>query len=197
MSAEKFNVGDKVLVKNLDWYNENKNGLGCVDVPCTFVSDMSIYCGKVLTIRHKGWSDYAVEENNFSWSDQMFERALSLVEVFAETNDVKYLPKDLEGCAKVLEVSRGCCVNGYNGAFFEHLQELHICRDAYWKLANNWTPDYTDIKTKKHCIVTRRGRLSVATTTETNRAFAFPTPEMAEMFMKNFGWKLNLCKELL
>lgn len=197
MSVEKYKVGDKVLVKSLDWYNENKNGMGDVLVPCTFVEGMSQYCGKVLTIRRVGISAYCVEECGYSWSDEMFERSLSLAEVFAETKDVKHLPKDLEGCAKILEVSPKSCVGGYNGVLFECLQELYICRDAYWKLANNWTPDYTDTKTKKHCIVTRRRRLSVATTTETNRVFAFPTPEMAEMFVKNFGWKLKLCKELL
>lgn len=197
MSAEKFNVGDKVVVKSLEWYNENKNADGTVRVPCDFVAGMSKYCGQVLTIKCKGWYSYDVAECGFSWSDEMFERALSPVEVFAETNDVKYLPKDLEGCAKVLEVSPKSCVNGYMDCILAHLQELYICRDAYWELANNWKPDWTDIKTKKHCIVTRRGRLSVATTTETNRAFAFPTPEMAEMFVKNFGWELNLCKELL
>lgn len=197
MSTEKFNVGDKVLVKSLDWYNENKDTMGCVNVPGTFVRDMSRYCGKILTIRYKGGYVYDVEENGFSWSDQMFERALSLVEVFAETKDVKYLPKDLAGCAKVLEVVPEVYTNGYMSYTLTCLQELYICRDAYWKLADNWEPDYTDIKTKKHCIVTRRGRLSVATTTEMNRVFAFPTPEMAEMFVKNFGWKLNLCREYL
>lgn len=105
--------------------------------------------------------------------------------------------KSVDACARVLGVSPEVNSNGYMGVIFEKLQELYICRDAYWKLASNWKPDYADIKTKKHCIVTRRRRLSVATTTETNRAFAFPTPEMAEMFVRNFGAKLNLCKDML
>lgn len=197
MSAEKFNVGDKVLVKSLDWYNDNKDALGTVNVPCGFVEQMSKYCGKVLTIRYKGWRSYDVAECGFNWSDEMFERALSPVEVFAETNDVKYLPKDLEGCANVLEVSPEVCTNGYMSCILTYLQELYICRDAYWKLANNWKPDWTDMKTKKHCVVIRRNKISVATSTETSRAFAFPTPEMAEMFMKNFASKLNLCREML
>jgi hypothetical protein len=201
MSAEKFNVGDKVLVKSLDWYNENKDEDGIVHVPCNFVRGMSELCGKVLTITHRSWNSYSVKENGFSWSDQMFERALSPVEVFAETKDVKYLPKTYEECCKVLGIDS--TINHTIGTLFryrdtiKHFIKLHICRDAYWKLANNWAPDYTDTKTKKHCIVTRRERLSVATTTETNRVFAFPTPEMAEMFVKNFGGDLNLCKEYL
>ena len=47
----KYKVGDKVRIKSIDWYNENKNKYGninCGYMP--FTSDMSIYCGAVLTI---------------------------------------------------------------------------------------------------------------------------------------------------
>lgn len=198
MSIGKYKVGDRVIVKSLDWYNENKNSVGTVPVPCAFVREMSSFCGKVVTIRRVNLSSYSIEESySYSWSDEMFEGFADSGDLFAKTNDVEFLPKSVDACARVLGVSPEVCVNGYAGVIFEKLQELYICRDAYWKLASNWKPDYTDIKTKKHCIVTRRGRLSVATTTETNRAFAFPTPEMAEMFVRNFGAKLNLCKDML
>ena len=198
MSASLYKVGDKVIVKSLDWYNENKNEYGDVNVPCCFVRDMSRYCGKVVTIRHVGTSSYSLEETLcYSWSDEMFEGFADSGDLFAKTNNVEFLPKSVDACAKVLGVSPEVNSNGYMGVIFEKLQELYICRDAYWKLANNWKPDYADIKTKKHCIVTRRGKLSVATTTETHRAFAFPTPEMAEIFVRNFGAKLNLCKDML
>lgn len=203
MSAVKYNVGDRVLVKSLEWYNENKKADGAVNVPQSFVMGMCGYCGRVVTIVHKGWDYYYIREDssNYAWSDEMFEDladASCICELFAKTGDLTLLPSSVERCAAILGVKSEIRANdGYMGVVITTLQELYICRDAYWKMANNWAPDYTDIKTKKHCIVTRRGRLSVATTTETNRAFAFPTPEMAEMFMKNFASKLNLCREML
>jgi hypothetical protein len=198
MSAIKYNVGDKVLVKSLDWYNENKDASGNVQVPMCFVSAMREWCGKIVTIKSRGCSNYLIAEGEYMWSDEMFEGLADVTELFAKTGDVGLLPTSLEQCANILGVRHEIKANdGYMGEMIATLQELYICRDAYCKMANNWIPDYTDIKTKKHCIVTRRGRLSVATTTETNRAFAFPTPEMAERFVKNFGAKLNLCSEML
>lgn len=203
MSAVKYNIGDRVVVKSLEWYNENKNADGAVDVPKTFVKGMSSYCDRVVTIAGKGWNSYYITEDSgsYAWSDEMFEGladASYVCELFAKTGDLALLPSSVERCAAILGVEYEIRANdGYMGVVITTLQELYICRDAYWKMANNWKPDYNDIKTKKHCIVTRRGRLSVATTTEMNRAFAFPTPEMAGMFMKNFGSKLNLCREML
>lgn len=203
MSAVKYDVGDRVLVKSLEWYNENKNADGTVEVPRSFVMGMRGYCGRVVTIERKGWRSYYIREDSgsYAWSDEMFEGladASYVCELFAKTGDLTLLPSSVERCAATLGVKPEIRANdGYMGVVITTLQELYICRDAYWKMANNWEPDYNDIKTKKHCIVTRRGRLSVATTTEMNRAFAFPTPEMAGMFMKNFGSKLNLCREML
>lgn len=203
MSAVKYNIGDRVLVKSLEWYNENKKADGAVNVPQSFVMGMCGYCGRVVTIVHKGWDYYYIREdsNNYAWSDEMFEGladASYICELFAKTGDLTFLPSSVARCAAILGVESEISANDrYMGVMIATLQELYICRDAYWKMANNWRPDYTDIKTKKHCIVTRRGKLSVATTTETNRAFAFPTPEMAEMFVRNFGSKLNLCRDML
>jgi hypothetical protein len=202
MSAVKYKVGDKVVVKSLDWYNANKDAQGRVNVPCCFIREMSKYCGKVVTIRSTNMYSYCIEDcYGYSWSDEMFEDlgdASCICDLFAKTGDLTLLPSSVERCAAILGVKPEIRANdGYMGVVITTLQELYICRDAYWKMANNWEPDYTDIKTKKHCIVTRRGRLSVATTTEMNRAFAFPTPEMAGMFVKNFGSKLNLCREML
>jgi hypothetical protein len=47
----KYEEGDKVLIKDINWYNKNKDEDG--DVPCGeyyFVSQMSVFCGKILTI---------------------------------------------------------------------------------------------------------------------------------------------------
>ena len=46
----KYNIGDKVRVKSLDWYNANKNKFGKVELSSNvFIPKMSILCGKECT----------------------------------------------------------------------------------------------------------------------------------------------------
>ena len=52
----KYKVGDKVRIKNIDWYNENKDKFGNVPlfypsrVSFNFLEIMSPFCGKEMTI---------------------------------------------------------------------------------------------------------------------------------------------------
>ena len=73
----KYKVGDKVRIKSLDWYNENKDEDG--DVPCReydFVSEMSVFCGKIFTI-DVDFEDgtYLMKEDTdgFIFEDEMIE----------------------------------------------------------------------------------------------------------------------------
>lgn len=199
MSTIKYSVGDRVVVKSLEWYNRHKDRNGNVNVPQCFVSDMSRFCGQVLTISHVyPDSCYHVMEAGFSWSDEMFEGLESEVSVPNPIKkiDVSILPSDFDTCAKLLGVSCHISEEGYMGAEFRVLQKLFICRNAYWAIADNWKPNYKS-KEKKHCIVARGNKLGVATTIEISRNFAFPTPEMAQAFHNNFGPDLEFCKEML
>ena len=75
--ALKYKVGDRVRIKSLDWYNKNKNKTG--DVPCgeyDFVSDMSVFCGKILTIDNDFEDEtYLMKEDNngFIFTIEMIE----------------------------------------------------------------------------------------------------------------------------
>ena len=70
----KYNVGDKVRIKSLDWYNENKTTYGNVLFDnAVFVKEQSLYCGCVLTIRLVTNNSYHVIENNYYWTDEMIE----------------------------------------------------------------------------------------------------------------------------
>lgn len=75
----KYKVGDKVLIKSIDWYNKNKNNWGVVDTKERFVSGMSVFCGKILTI--KGIEDdefYEVKESkDYIFSDDSIEKKVS------------------------------------------------------------------------------------------------------------------------
>ena len=57
MGNMRFKVGDRVRIKSLDWYNENKNKFGKVwtsDGEIPFDKCMSEWCGKVMP-HHIPW----------------------------------------------------------------------------------------------------------------------------------------------
>ncbi len=73
----KYKVGDKVRVKSLEWYNENKNEYGSIDCDnmVYFQEYMSKFCGSILTIKGVDidLNAYVVKENICYWTDDMFE----------------------------------------------------------------------------------------------------------------------------
>ena len=77
--AQKYKVGDKVRIKCLDWYNENKDEDGIVELSThIFTPGMSQFCGKVVTIEDvfEDIDDnvvYYIEEIDYDWTDEMFE----------------------------------------------------------------------------------------------------------------------------
>lgn len=81
----KYKIGDKVKIKSLDWYNDNRDFYG--NVECGFyyfIEEMSKYCGKILTIGEIYRNYYDLQEDeNFIWTDEMFD---SIIE---NTDDVE------------------------------------------------------------------------------------------------------------
>lgn len=71
----KYKVGDKVRIKNLDWYNENKDEYGYIDCGSrAFFTKMSDWCGKIATIKEICKTNcYRLEEYDFDWTDEMIE----------------------------------------------------------------------------------------------------------------------------
>ena len=72
----KYKVGDKVKIKSLDWYNENKDETD--DIECSnniwFYKEMSKFCGKVMTISHIRADHYTMVEDLVGyWTDEMIE----------------------------------------------------------------------------------------------------------------------------
>lgn len=70
----KYNIGERIRVKSLDWYNENKNEFE--QIRCNtayFQPTMSRFCGSILTIKNINIDTYNVEENTYYWTDDMFE----------------------------------------------------------------------------------------------------------------------------
>jgi DNA-directed RNA polymerase subunit L len=72
--------------------------------------------------------------------------------------------------------------------------KLLICRDAYWKLAGNWKPNWNEAN---DCIINWNGEIKCEPIVCKNVILAFPTEEMRDAFYKNFKDLIEKCKELL
>lgn len=78
MGNMSFKVGDRVRIKSLDWYNENKDKYGFVDFSTSvFVPGMSQFCGKIVTIEDVFEEEddvvYCMEGIDYDWTDEMIE----------------------------------------------------------------------------------------------------------------------------
>ena len=72
--------------------------------------------------------------------------------------------------------------------------KLLICRDAYWKLAGNWKPNWNEAN---NCIINWNGEIKCEPIVCKNVILAFPNAEMRDAFYKNFKELIEACKELL
>ena len=75
----KYKVGDKVIIKSLDWYYENRDKIGQIDCGnVCFVRNMATLCGKIVTISSilPMLEVYRIKEDDgeFNWTDEMIER---------------------------------------------------------------------------------------------------------------------------
>ena len=74
----KYKVEDRVRIKSLDWYNQNKDELGDIDYgKMPFMDYMSEFCNRIVTISNVNYEDecYEIEEDGAanSWTDEMIE----------------------------------------------------------------------------------------------------------------------------
>ena len=78
----KYKVGDKVRIKSLDWYNQNKNEDGDISLIestnsyYNFIEVMRDFCGKVMTISsvNSYYYDMVEDDGEYFWTDEMTER---------------------------------------------------------------------------------------------------------------------------
>ena len=79
----KLELGQKVTIKSVDWYNSNKDDSRTIKLTTeVFVEDMSKYCGKTATIVDvfkdlDGEGDILyridLDHRDWNWTDEMFE----------------------------------------------------------------------------------------------------------------------------
>lgn len=114
----------------------------------------------------------------------------------------KEYPKTYKECLAILNYNIGR-VSGYKASLLAKLQDLLVCRDAYWKIAGeelglgkSWKPDWAD-NNAKYSIYTIKGALTKAISCYDGAILAFPTVEMQDAFYENFKDLIEQCKELL
>lgn len=71
----RYKIGDKVRIKSLGWYKDNKNEFGLVNTLCTFTIGMQQYCGDTAIIKKCNKDRYRIDVDNgcYEWDDDMFE----------------------------------------------------------------------------------------------------------------------------
>ena len=108
-------------------------------------------------------------------------------------------PKTYEECCKVLSLGEDgrLYTKGYKASLIQVFQQLIICRDAYWKIAGNWEPNWESLD-KKYNIYNYRGDIKYDYFTVIDRCLlVFPTEEMRDAFFDNFKELIEQCKEML
>ena len=104
-------------------------------------------------------------------------------------------PKTYKECCDALGLNTmDNDAQGYKGDLIIRFQELIIARDAYWKIAGDWKPDfmYCDL----YCIG-YNGNVITWKMQGGCRFLAFPTAEMRDAFYENFKDLIEAVKELL
>lgn len=127
----------------------------------------------------------------------------------------KEYPKTYEECCRVVNAN-SCIKLVYNLSdgqkyyhdednlcLYENFRRLKICRDAYWKLYGEemgfgkpWAPDWNNVS-DKYCIYFVSGYAWSKQCQTRQCPFAFPTPEMRDVFYEAFKNEIESCKELL
>lgn len=126
----------------------------------------------------------------------------------------KVYPKTYEECCKILGVDpnnflgiTNCYYGEVETTNYERgllnniaaLWYLRICRDAYWKITDDWKEKRKDESMHYAIYSTLSGEVVKHTTINcsANYLLDFPTAEMRDAFYENFKELIERCKELL
>ena len=214
-----YKVGDKVRIKDKNWYDRKKNKFGfwtrslSGNTQVYFSEEMAEFCGKVLTIAAIESEYYAMVGISYAWTNEMIEGLAEegtnsdTTQIVAKSKKRAY-PTNYQECFEVMygktsPYDKQIVVKneGYKGDAITSLQKLIFCRDAYWKIAGEemglgkpWEPSGNE-----DCFIISRscGEIYLYSSAGDSEPFEFPTEEMRDAFKKNFDPHLEICKELL
>ena len=112
--------------------------------------------------------------------------------VFEKMND---RPTDIIEALEILDLSMLREENYRKGQLYA-LQQLLIFRDAWWKMADDWKPDWEEYD-NKFCLQVINNEIYSCDREVLSCILAFPTEEMRDAFHENFKGLIEQCKELL
>ena len=138
---------------------------------------------------------------------------INATKIVLEKKKEKY-PKTYEECCEILGVDSDnflTITNYYEGEVettdyergllskFASLWGLRICRDAYWKIADDWKEKRKEESRRYVIYSTLSGKVEKCTMIDctANDLLDFPTEEMRDAFYENFKELIERCKELL
>lgn len=102
-------------------------------------------------------------------------------------------PTSLDEACDVINVKNHYA---YRYSLLETLQRLLVFRDAWWKMADDWKPDWNE-ETDKFTISNKCNKIYLNNTAWYAEVLSFPTAEMRDVFYENFKELIEECKELL
>lgn len=145
------------------------------------------------------------EWNELSYLNKIGPTIDEYLECVKKYRQQNQYPKTYIECAKILDCFSAFHIDGYKNELIEKLQELLICRDAYWKIAGEqmglgkpWKPYNGQGSCKKYVIQTVYDDITCLDTwCQTRNILEFPTEEMRDEFYENFKDLIEACKEFL
>lgn len=184
--------GFSALTKDLQPYKEEIVDTGCCSMP-TIPPSYKLSVKQLKEMKQTiVFGNDSPDEIELVLGDN-YEVKVKEGKTYVVKKKPKY-PKNFVECAKILDCFCAAHIDGYKCELLENLQELIICRDAYWKIAKDWKPDvmYCDL----YCIG-YDGNVITWKMQGGCRLLVFPTEEMRDAFYENFKELIEECKELL
>lgn len=102
-------------------------------------------------------------------------------------------PTNIDDCRKI----NGLTYLNELAAKLDKLRKLIIARDAWWKVDNNWEPNWADSDTDKWVIECYYEDIRVDAYTNTNFILTFRTEEICNKFLETFRDLIEQCKEFI
>ena len=111
-------------------------------------------------------------------------------------------PQSFEECCDILQINQTHSLfsifgNEYKKNSLVALQRLLVRLHAYWHLAENWKPDWTDENSTKWVICRKGNKIVTDIAFKNYKLLAFPTEEMRNVFLDNFKFLIEECMDLI
>lgn len=107
-------------------------------------------------------------------------------------------PMGIGDCGAILGITGMTAEYKYKRAKLDALHQLIIARDAWWKVDNDWKPDWSEESdTWKYVIIRREDNILATEEVVIARTLAFRTEEIRDTFFETFRELIGRCKELI